>query len=311
MSSREGRAGARQTTRSLALVVSTAGYLLVSTIVLAQVFPPRQQQPIPAPVPAPIPGQSGQMPGQQGIPPAGGPPGALMKTIPFGMILGDPTKAFIQVGNMGSPFDTNFSLGRGLAGRIALQKYTVDVGNGQKAYIHMTGTSYPPVVTTEGVEIRYQFVFPVIQFKTYYKDYSSEGDSALGDLVAQKVLVDVFITPMVDQRQFPTYHSVRLAVAGTVKEAEKCTYFFDIIFPVNICKAAGAYFKQLEPALENGIREVMLQPQTRMQFEQQVFLFVRAYLLSKAGINPMSPAQIEILQAQFQGTDYLANYQPR
>lgn len=245
------------------------------------------------------------------MPQAGGPPGTLTKTIPFAVILGDPTKAFIQLGNMRSPFDTNFAFGRGLAGRVGLEKYTYEVGNGQKAFVHVTGVSNPPIVTTEGSELRLQFVFPVIQFKTYYREYTGEGDSALNDLVAEKVLVDIFLTPTIDQRRFPTYHSVRLAVIGSVKEAEKCTYFFDIIFPMNICKVTGEYFKQLQPALENSLRELMLQPQTRMQFEQQVAQFVRADLLANAGINPMSPAQVQITDARFQGTDYVANYIPR
>lgn len=245
------------------------------------------------------------------MPQAGGPPGMLTKTIPFALILGDPTKAFIQLGNMRSPFDTNFSFGRGLAGRISLEKYSYEVGNGQKAYIHISGVSNPPVVTTEGTEVHLQFVFPVIQFKTYYRDYTGEGDSALNDLIAEKVLIDLFLTPTIDQRQFPTYHSVRLAVIGSVKEAEKCTYFFDIIFPVNICKVAGEYFKQLQPAVENGLRELMLQPQTRMQFEQQVAQFLRGDLLAQAGLNPVSPAQVQILQASFQGTDYVVSFMPR
>jgi hypothetical protein len=245
------------------------------------------------------------------MPQSGGPPGSLTKTIPFSRIIGDPTKSFIQLGNMRSPLDTNFSLGRGLAGRIALEKYTHELGNGQRAYIHLTGVSNPPIVTTEGAEVRYQFIIPTLQFKTYYKEYSGEGDSALSDLVAEKVLVDVFMLPTLDQRRFPTFQSIRIAVTGVVKEAEKCTHFFDIIFPVNICKVAAEYFKQIQPALENGIREVLLQPQTRAQFEQQIFQFIRADLLATAGINPISPAQVQITDARFQGTDYVANYIPR
>jgi hypothetical protein len=249
------------------------------------------------------------MPRQPALSPSfGGPPGALSKSIPFIAILGDPTRSFIQLGNMRSPFDTNFSLGRGLGGRIALEKYIYESGNGEKSYIHITGNSNPPILTTEGAEVRLQFVFPVIQFKTYYRDYSGEGDSALSDLIAEKVLVDVFILPTLNERQYPTFHSVRIAVTGAVKEAEKCTQLFQIIFPVNICKAAAEYFKQIQPALENGIRDVLLQPQTRAQFEQQMYQFVRAQLLANARINPMSPAQVEIMEAEFRGTDYVVSY---
>ena len=289
--------------RAILLIVGLS--ILAGSMAWAQVFPPRQSQPAPSPQPSALPAQPSvpQMPT--------GVPGTLTKSIPLVTILGDPTKSFIQLSNMRSPFDSNFSLGRGLTGRIALEKYTSEAGNGQKSYVHISGVSNPPIMTVEGAEVRYQFLFPTIQFKTYYKDYSGEGDSALGDLVAEKVLIDVFLSPTIDQRRLPTYHSVRIAITGAVKEADKCTYFFDIIFPVNICKITSEYFRQVQPALENGIREILLQPQTRAQFEQQVFQVVRGDLLAKAGINPMSPAQVEILQAEFRGADYVASYQPR
>lgn len=291
----------------LTMIGFSASMMLANSIALAQVFPPRQPQP--APIPSP---QPGQMPSQAVMPqPPVNAPGMLTKSIPLVTILGDPTKSFIQLSNMRSAFDSNFSLGRGLTGRIALEKYTSEAGNGQKSYVHVSGVSNPPIMTVEGAEVRYQFLFPTIQFKTYYKDYSGEGDSALGDLVAEKVLIDVFLSPTIDQRRLPTYHSVRIAITGGLKEADKCTYFFDIIFPVNICKITSEYFRQVQPALENGMREILLQPQTRMQFEQQVFQVVRGDLLVNAGINPMSPAQVEILQAEFRGADYIASYRPR
>jgi hypothetical protein len=289
-------------------IVVGLSMLLVHGAAQAQVFPPRQPQP--SPVPPQVPQVQAPSPAAMPQPPATA-PGSLTKSIPLVAILGDPTKSFIQLGNMRSPFDSNFSLGRGLTGRIALEKYTYEAGNGQKAFVHVTGMSNPPIVTVEGPEVRYQFLFPTIQFKTYYKDYSGEGDSALSDLVAEKVMVDVFLSPTIDQRRFPTYHSIRIAITGGVKEAEKCTHFFDIIFPINICKVANEYFRQVQPALENGMREIMLQPQTRMQFEQQVAQYIRGDLLTNAGINPMSPAQVEILQAEFRGADYVANYRPR
>ena len=149
-----------RTKRISALFGVTAGLVLLSSLALAEVFPPRQPQPAPAPAPIPMPGQPGQfgqpgqMPGQPAMPQAGGPPGMLSKTIPFAMIIGDPTKSFIQLGNMRSPFDTNFSLGRGLTGRLMLEKYTHEAGNGKKSYIHITGVSNPPIVTSEGAEVR-------------------------------------------------------------------------------------------------------------------------------------------------------------
>lgn len=294
---------------SLALCV---GVVLTASLAFAQVFPPRQPPSAPTPTPSPMPSQPSVIPGQPAMPlQAPAAPGTLTHNIPLVHILGDPTKSFIQLGNMRSPFDSNFSLGRGLTGRLALEKYTSEVGNGQRVFVHISGVSNPPILSVEGAEIRYQFLIPIIQFKTYYRDYSGEGDSALTDLVAEKLLVDVFISPTIDQRRMPTYHSVRIAITGSVKEAEKCSHFFDIIFSVNICKITAEYFRQLQPALENGIREILLQPQTRAQFEQQVFHVVRGELLSKAGVNPMSPAQVEIVQAEFRGSDYVASYVPR
>jgi hypothetical protein len=294
-----------------AIVILTA--VLAASDAWAQVFPPRQPQAPAQPMPSqPVhPNAPSTPPEQSAVPQPGVPPGSFTKTIPFAAILGDPTKSFIQIGNMRSPFDTNFSLGRGLAGRIALEKYTHEAGNGQKSYIHLSGVSNPPIVTPEGAEVRYQFVMPSLQFKTYYKDYSGEGDSALTDLVSERLLIDVFMLPTLDQRGLPTFQSLRIAVTGVVKEADKCTYFFDIIFPVNVCKISAEYFKQIQPALENGIREVLLQPQTRAQFDQQVFHFLRSELLSQAGISPMSPAQVHIISAEFRGTDYVVTYIPR
>lgn len=285
--------------------------LLYGGSTAAQVFPPRPSQP-PSSSPAPYPGQTSQMP----IPPARvpqptGPPGSLAKAIPFVTLLGDPTKAFIQIGNMRSPMDTNFLLGRGLAGRIALEKYIHEAGNGKPVVLHVNGLSNPPLVSTEGPELRLQFVIPALIFKTYYMDYSAEGDGKLGDVTAENVTVDVYFTPTIDQRMLPTYHAARVVLNGEIKEPEKCTYFFEMIFPVNVCGLAKEYLKTIKPTIENGLREGLLQPQTRGQFEQQVFQFIRAELLLQAGMNPMSPAQVKIFQSSFQGTDYTVTYLPR
>ena len=285
--------------------------LLHSGVVAAQVFPPRPSQPTPS-SPVPYPGQPGQMPMQPApVPQPTGLPGSLAKTIPFVALLGDPTKAFIQIGNMRGPTDTNFFLGRGLAGRITLEKYIHEAGNGNPVVLHVNGLSNPPIVSTEGPELRLQFVIPSLVFKTYYKDYSGEGDGKLGDVTAEKVTVDVYFTPTIDQRKLPTYHAARVVLNGEIKEPEKCTYFFDVIFPVNVCGLAKEYLKTIKPTIENGLREGLLQPQTRGQFEQQIFQFIRSELLTQAGLNPMSRAQPQILQSSFQGTDYIVNFIPR
>src|SRR5512143_3629806 len=99
--------------RRLSVLGIVAGLVLIASVGWAQVFPPRQPQPAPQPAP-----YQGQMPAQPVMPSTGGPPGTLTKSIPFANIIGDPTKSFIQIGNMRSPLDTNFALGRGLTGRI-------------------------------------------------------------------------------------------------------------------------------------------------------------------------------------------------
>jgi hypothetical protein len=259
-----------------------------------------------------MPGQPSQMPMQPAqVPQPSGPPGSLVKTIPFVALLGDPTKAFIQIGNMRSPMDTNFLLGRALAGRIAMEKYTNEAGNGNPVFLHVNGLSNPPIVSTEGPELRFQFLIPSLVFKTYYKDYSGEGDGKLGDVMAENVTVDVYFTPTIDQRKLPTFRAARVVMTGEVKEPEKCTYFFDMIFPVNVCSLAKEYLKTIKPAIENNLREGLLQPQTRGQFEQQVFQFIRAELLMQAGINPISPARVEIVYSEFQKSDYVVTYLPR
>ncbi len=292
--------------RTLSCVVVAISVLLAGALASAQVFPPRQSQPVPAP------GPSGQMPMQPApAPPPAGPPGTLTRTIPFVEILGDPTRAFIQLGNMNSPMDTNFQLGRSLAGRIGVEKFTHELGNGKFVFLHVNGLSNPPIISTEGRELRLQFMIPVVVFKTYYNEYTADGDSKLGDVTAEKVTVDVYFTPTIDQRKLPTFQTVRVVMTGEIKEPDKCMYFFDMLFPVNVCNATAAYLKEIKPAIENGLREMLLHPQTRMRFDQAIWPYLRGELLMQAGVNPAGPAQVQIFEAGFHGTDYMVSYVPR
>lgn len=290
-----------------------AGILAVGLLYVgmasAQVFQPRTNQPAP---PVPMPGQATPVPTPSApVPKEPGPPGSRTSNIPFAAILGDPTKAFIQIANLRGPMESNFVLGRGLLGRINLERHIHEAGNGNKIFLHVNGLSNPPTVSTENNELHYQFLFPSIQFKTYYKEYTGEGDGALGDVQAEKVTVDIYFTPAVDQRKLPTYQAVRVVFTGEIKEPDKCTYFFDVIFPVNVCSLAKDYLKNIKPVIENGIREGLQQPQTRGQFEQAVWQQLRGELLQQAGLNPASPAQVHIVEAGFKGTDYVVSYLPR
>ena len=46
------------------------------------------------------------------------------------------------------------------------------------------------------------------------------------------------------------------------------------------------------------------------QPDQVVWQALRTDLLKQAGINPMSPAQIQVIDASFRGTDYVSNTSP-
>ena len=259
------------------------------------VFPPRSLSPPPSAPPSP---------------PAP-PPNSLVKTVPFATLLGDFTKSFMQIANLRSPMDSNFVLGRGLVGRLALERHVHEAANGSKVYLHVNGTSNPPTIGTEGNELHLRFLFPAIQVKSYYRDYSNESDLALGDAVVEKATVDIYLTPVTDQRRLPTYQAVRVVFTGELKEPDKCTYWFDVIFPVNVCSLVKDYLKNIKPTVENGLREALQQPQTRMQFDQAVWQQLRGELLQQAGLNPATPAQVQIVEAGFRGTDYVVSFVPR
>jgi hypothetical protein len=262
---------------------------------IKQVFPPRSSSPPPS---APT-------------SPSDALPNSLVKAVPFATLLGDFTKSFVQIANLGSPMDSNFVLGRGLIGRLNLERHIHEAGNGNKVYLHVNGTSNPPLVSTEGNELHLRFLLPAILFKSYYKDYTNESDLALGDVVAEKATVDIYLTPLTDQRRLPTYQTVRVVFAGELKEPAKCTYWFDVIFPVNVCSLVKDYLKNIKLTVENGVREALQQPQTRMQFDQAVWQQLRGELLQHAGLNPASRAQVQIVEASFRGTDYVVTYLPR
>jgi len=291
---------------ALGVVATAAGVLLAVVLASAQVFPPRQSQT------APMPGASGQaaIPPAQ-LPPQGVPAPRLVTSIPFAEIIGDATKAFIHIGNMRGPMDTNFQLGRALRGQIPVEKFVDQLGNGKPVYIHVNGLSNPPIVSSAGAELRFQFVIPSLVFKAYYGDYSPEGDGKLGDVTAENVTLDVYFTPTIDQRKMPTFQTARVVVTGDVKEPDKCMYFFDVIFPVNVCNASAAYLKEIKPVIENGVREMLLHPQTRVRFDQALWPYLRSELLMQAGLNPASPARVQILDASFRGLDYVVGYVPK
>lgn len=68
---------------------------------------------------------------------------------------------------------------------------------------------------------------------------------------------------------------------------------------------------QPDPRHRDRRPEALSHPQTRAQFDQVVWQTLRSDLLMQAGINPMSPAQIQVIEAAFRGTDYVVKYVPR
>ena len=299
--------------------VLVAGSLALVATALAQVFPPRSNTPsVPAQPNLPPPGQQPQvMPQGQpppGLPPARyqAPPSPLTKTIPLALLLGgDLSKSFVQLTNLRGQVDSNFTIGRSLAGRFTVPPYVHEASNGSRVYVHANGLSNPPVVKSEGTELHLEFHFPSLQFKTYYRDYSPEGDQAVGDTVGENAIVDIFIIPTTNQQGFPTYQAVRTGFRGGLKPQDKCVYWFDVLFPINICDVSKKYLESLANAIETGVREALSHPQTRTQFDQVVWQALRTDLLMQAGINPMSPAQIQVIEASFHGTDYVVKYLPR
>lgn len=314
---------------SLALLMTLHGVVPQAE---AQVFPPRSHtQSVPAQPAPPAMGQP--MPGPNQMPPMPGPrqqqpvmpgPGLqpmmqppqvtspLVKTIPLALLLGgDLSKSFVQLTNLRGQVDSNFTIGRSLAGRFTVPPYVHEASNGSRVFVHANGLSNPPVVKSEGNELHLEFHLPALQFKTYYRDYSPEGDQAVGDTVGENAIIDIFILPTTNQQGFPTYQAVRAGFRGTLKPQDKCTYWFDVIFPINICEVSKKYLDTLSNAIETGVREALSHPQTRTQFDQIVWQSLRSDLLIQAGINPMSPAQIRVIEASFHGTDYVVKYLPR
>ena len=304
-----------------------AGSLALVGSASAQVFPPRSNtQPVPAQpnlqapgqvAPLPPPGQPSMPQGlaPQGIPPGrypAPPPAPLTKTIPLALLLGgDLSKSFVQLTNLRGQVDSNFTIGRSLAGRFTVPPFVHEASNGSRVYVHANGLSNPPVVKSEGTELHLEFHFPSLQFKTYYRDYSPEGDQAVGDTVGENAIVDIFIIPTTNHQGFPTYQAVRTGFRGALKPQDKCIYWFDVLFPINICDVSKKYLETLGNAIETGVREALSHPQTRTQFDQVVWQTLRTDLLMQAGINPMSPAQIQVIDASFHGTDYVVKYLPR
>ncbi|MGZ8422674.1 MAG: hypothetical protein ACXWV7_07045 [Nitrospira sp.] len=317
--------------RNVRLTIAAVGLAAsLSTIVgqaFGQVFPPRSNTPsVPAQPNLQPSGQAPPMPPPrqpslpQGLAPQGVPPGRyqapppvpLTKTIPLALLLGgDLSKSFVQLTNLRGQVDSNFTIGRSLAGRFTVPPYVHEASNGSRVYVHANGLSNPPVVKSEGTELHLEFHFPSLQFKTYYRDYSPEGDQAVGDTVGENAIVDVFIIPTTNQQGFPTYQTVRTGFRGGLKPQDKCVYWFDVLFPINICDVSKKYLDSLGNAIETGVREALSHPQTRAQFDQVVWQTLRADLLMQAGINPMSPAQIQLIEASFHGTDYVVKYLPR
>ncbi len=295
-----------------------AAVLLLPPIALGQFFPPRQpsapgsaaplpQQPLPPPMTVP------QAPPQG--PPAVGGFGSLqgqMRTIPFGALMGnDFTKSFVEVSNLRSPMDSHFVLSPGLQGRFMVDKHEVNMMNGNRAYFHLSGLSNPPAVTTIGTELRFQFGFPAITVKGYYKDYSPAGDSAMPDLTIEKAEIEIYLTPGVNQQGLPIYQSARVVFIGSLRQPESCGVWFDVIFRINVCDAVNTYLNQVKPAIQEGVRDALQHQQTRTQFDQTTWSYLRAMLLNIPGFPPLPPqTQFQILDARFQGTDYAVRYLP-
>jgi hypothetical protein len=146
-----------------------------------------------------------------------------------------------------------------------------------------------------------------VVLKTFHREYSAAGDSALADVTAEFVL-DVFLTPTADQRGLPAVQNVRVLFQGATKPAERCIHMLDLVYPVNACALADEYLKDIKLAVEHGLREGLMHPQARQEFEQAVGETLRADLLARSGAGAGGPARVDIVQAAFRGTDYVVSF---
>jgi hypothetical protein len=272
------------------------GMLAVACSAHGQVFPPR-------------PGQTQQSQPPQSAPPQA-PVGTSTQTVPLAAILGDPTRSVIQLANMQGPTESTYVMGRALAGRLNVERQVRDVGNGAKTYVHVAGISNPPLVAPQGNELRLRFVFPLLVFKTFYREYSPEGDGSLPDLVAENALADVYVTPITDGRGLPAIQSVRVVFDAKPKPSERCSFLFDLVYPVNVCGLVSEYAAAIKLAVENGIREGMMHPQARAEFERATIDFLRGDLLARSGMGA-GQGNVDIVQAGFRGTDYVVSFVAR
>ena len=271
--------------------LSVAALLVFAGVAQAQVFPPRTTQ---SPSPSPPTAQPAV-------------PGALTQTVPLAAIMGDLTRSFVHLVNMQGPAESNYMIGRGLRGRLNLERRIRDIGNGSHAFLHVSGLSNPPQAAAQGSELRLRFVFPSVVLKTFHREYSAAGDSALADVTAEFVL-DVFLTPTADQRGLPAVQNVRVLFQSATKPAERCIHMLDLVYPVNVCALADEYLKDIKLAVEHGLREGLMHPQARQEFEQAVGETLRADLLARSGASAGGPARVDIVQAAFRGTDYVVSF---
>ena len=127
-------------------------------------------QPIPGPNQMqPAPGQRQQVMPSPGMQPMVPPPAVtpLVKTIPLALLLGgDLSKSFVQLTKLRGQVDSNFTIGRSLAGRFTVPPYVHEASNGSRVFVHANGLSNPPVVKSEGNELHLEFHLPALQFKT-------------------------------------------------------------------------------------------------------------------------------------------------
>ena len=232
-----------------------------------------------------------------------------VKSIPFTAILGgDFHKAFISLNNLRSPKDSQFVLAPSLAGRLTLERFEKKASPSQIALFHIRGLSIPPQVTSDNKELRLSFSFPTIKVKGFSGNYSTEGDSAIPDSIIEKGVLDIYFTPGLDMKGFPTYQSARVTFSGKVGELESCGVWFDIVYRFNVCDAVQEYLEVLTANIQDGIRDALHHPQTRIHFDQFIQKHLRTLVLGTPGV-PLPPgARFQMVKTRFQGTDYVIQF---
>ncbi len=226
-----------------------------------------------------------------------------VKVIPFLRLLGgDPTKSSIALRNFKGPDEPTILFGEALVARFTLPRHSSDAASGQKIYVHVNGVSDPPRFATEGSEFRMHFVFPSLQLKGYYKNYSPDGDNDIPDVHIKNAAIDIYLQPSIGPQWRPTFAQARVVFNGQLTQPEQCFTLVDVLYPVNVCSVMNDYYDQIKTLVENGLREAIQDREIRYQFDLGAWSQVEREIGGSG--------HVRVVSAVFRGTDFMIQFYP-